>query len=123
MYSRLHRGSPGRSLQAPSRSQNQHYRFSVVNPCEPERNTVFIDSQTRRWHHVDIAFSKSELMRWKSLCSPASLPLTTDFFPSEELLKAYQEYTYSVSPNSDDTGNVPQDDEQDKVKNLLVRVF
>jgi hypothetical protein len=88
---------------------------------------VFIDSQTRRWHHVDIAFSKSELMRWKSLCSPASLPLTTDFFPSDELLKAYQEYTYSVSPNTDENAASHDEDsdmeEQDRVENLLVCIL
>jgi hypothetical protein len=43
-------------------------------------------------------------IKWKSLCSPASLPLTTDYFPSsEELAELYQEYTYTVSLNDEDS--------------------
>jgi hypothetical protein len=35
---------------------------------------------------------------WKSLCTPACFPLTTDVFPTqEELSNSYEEYTYTVS--------------------------
>lgn len=102
---------------------SQASRQHINNPCDPAKNTIFIDSQTRRWHHVDIAHSKADLVHWKSLCTPACLPLTTDFFPSNDLLKSYQEYTYTVSPTDDAT---PYQDsnatERVKVEALLIEL-
>ena len=65
-------------------------------------------------------------MNWKSLSTPACLPLTTDFFPQAlDLAKNYQEYTYTVSPADDIT---PYKDnrvntEQRKVQSLLIELF
>lgn len=42
-------------------------------------------------------------INWKSISEPASLPLTTDYFPdSADLNKMYTEYVYSLSPAVDD---------------------
>ena len=42
-------------------------------------------------------------MKWKSLSSPASVPLTNDYFPTaDQLANEYQESPYKVSQNTDD---------------------
>jgi hypothetical protein len=83
-------------------------RQYYLNPCNPSKNSAKGGSQSRRWEHINpkyimpsLRFDESS-MNWKSLCTPACLPLTTEFFPTpEELSELYQEYTYTVSPADD----------------------
>lgn len=75
-----------------------------LDPCNPSKSRVKLSSHMRRWQHVfpEASNLESEPIKWKSLCSPACLPLTTDYFPSEqELIDEYQEYNYTVSLNLD----------------------
>jgi len=97
----------------------RHIKQNYINPCNPSKNKMRLNSHICRWHHV---FPKSveptsnkANMKWKSLCTPASLPLTTDFFPKQDDLRDYyEEYTYALAPddeyilypeNSDDSLN------------------
>ncbi|KAA8893832.1 hypothetical protein FN846DRAFT_1025469 [Sphaerosporella brunnea] len=74
----------------------------VLNPSNPKKNTHTFINQYRRWHHVFPKPVKISSVKWKSLCTPALLPLTTEHFPSaEQLATEYQESPYVISQNSD----------------------
>lgn len=74
----------------------------VLNPSNPKKNTPSAVNQFRRWHHVFPKPIKISTVKWKSLCSPAALPLTTEHFPSAEQLRdEYQENPYVISQNAD----------------------
>ncbi|PWW72488.1 hypothetical protein C7212DRAFT_301906 [Tuber magnatum] len=74
----------------------------VLNPSNPKNNTPSAVNQFRRWHHVFPKPIKISTVKWKSLCSPAALPLTTEHFPSAEQLRdEYQENPYVISQNAD----------------------
>lgn len=50
-------------------------------------------------YNIDVA----QTPYWKSLCKPASLPLTTDFFPTPRDLKDnYKEYQYTLDNEGND---------------------
>ncbi|KAJ3213720.1 vacuolar membrane-associated protein iml1 [Dinochytrium kinnereticum] len=119
------RASPGRYTHILPRSTH-NARQNYINPCNPSKNVIRVSSHTRRWQHVypNLAFHphKSDHgTKWKSLSTPACLPLTTDYFPSAEDLQAlYIENTYTVTP-ADDL-NMYQDDsgnELQRVESLL----
>ena len=59
-------------------------------------------NQYRRWHHVFPKPVKPGTVKWKSLCTPAALPLTTEHFPTaEQLATEYQESPYVISQNEE----------------------
>ncbi|CAI6342070.1 unnamed protein product [Periconia digitata] len=75
----------------------------LVNPCNPTKNTLNIANQFRRWQHVFPKRLKTASVKWKSLCSPAAVPLTHEYFPSAEQLAAeYNESPYKVIQNDDE---------------------
>ena len=111
--------SPGKSLH--HFINRQTYRQNYINPCNPIKNVIKQNSHIRRWEHIFPRMIMSDrdgqTTNWKSLCTPACLPLTTDFFPTpEELSELYQEYTYTVSP-ADDI-NPSEDLRQQLTKNV-----
>jgi hypothetical protein len=80
--------------------------LSVLNPSNPSSNDVIRPSQYRRWQHVFPKPIRTNIMKWKSLCSPASVPLTTDYFPTKcQLDTEYQQKPYNISQNTDDDMN------------------
>ncbi|KAK7712150.1 vacuolar membrane-associated protein iml1 [Botryosphaeria dothidea] len=75
----------------------------LVNPCNPRKNNLTIASQFRRWHHVFPRSLKASSIKWKSLCSPAAVPLTNDFFPNEDQLASeYNESPYRIIQNDEE---------------------
>ena len=75
----------------------------LINPCNPKRNDLSVKSQFRRWQHVFPRQLRTASMKWKSLCSPASVPLTNDYFPSaEQLASEFQESPYRLSQYTED---------------------
>lgn len=75
----------------------------VLNPSNPKKNPPSAVNQFRRWHHVFPKPLKISTVKWKSLCSPAALPLTTEHFPTAEQLRdEYQENPYVISQNEDE---------------------
>lgn len=75
----------------------------VLNPSNPKQNPPSAVNQFRRWHHVFPKPLKISTVKWKSLCSPAALPLTTEHFPTAEQLRdEYQENPYVISQNEDE---------------------
>ncbi|KAF8246200.1 hypothetical protein K440DRAFT_602761 [Wilcoxina mikolae CBS 423.85] len=74
----------------------------VLNPSNPKKNPHTLGNQYRPWHHVFPKPVKMSSVKWKSLCTPALLPLTTEHFPTaEQLATEYQESPYVISQNSD----------------------
>ncbi|KAJ4352288.1 vacuolar membrane-associated protein iml1 [Didymosphaeria variabile] len=75
----------------------------LVNPCNPKKNNISIASQFRRWQHVFPKRLKTASVKWKSLCSPAAVPLTNEYFPSpEQLATEYNESPYKITQNDDE---------------------
>lgn len=103
--SRFSKSSPGKQQQAFSKWNP--FRQNYINPCNPSKNLIRTSSHVRRWQHVvpNSTISPSEyvpVMKWRSLTTPACLPLTTDFFPTvTELAQLYEETTYTVTPDDD----------------------
>ncbi len=80
--------------------------LNVLNPSNPTVNYVSGSSQNRRWQHVFPRPIHTKTMKWKSLCSPASVPLTTESFPTKyQLDTEYQQKPYNISQNADDELN------------------
>ena len=80
--------------------------LNVVNPSNPAANDALGPSQYRRWQHVFPRPVYTKTMKWKSLCCPASVPLTTEYFPSKyQLDTEYQQKPYNISQNADDELN------------------
>lgn len=75
----------------------------LINPCNPNKNNMDIASQFRRWQHVFPRPLRASDIKWKSLCSPASVPLTNEYFPSAARLAVeYHESPYKIIQNDDD---------------------
>ena len=80
--------------------------LTVLNPCNPDANRVDASQLYSRWQHVFPRPSEMRIMKWKSLCSPAAVPLTTEYFPTREQFDSeYQRQPYNVSQNVDDELN------------------
>lgn len=90
------------SRSSPSKisSSRQVIRQTLVNPCHPIRNALRPNGHLRRWEHIyPVPETRSYDMKWQSLCTPACLPLGTDYFPTKaELKEFYKEYCYTISP-------------------------
>ncbi|KAJ3193213.1 vacuolar membrane-associated protein iml1, partial [Irineochytrium annulatum] len=115
-----HRVSPGMPLMLPPRSSH-NLRQNYINPCNPSKNVVKVSSSTRRWQHVYPSLTaqpfKNEMVtKWKSITTPACLPLTTDFVPSSEEAHLYSESTYTVTPADD---AIYQDDTRSETQRVV----
>jgi hypothetical protein len=75
----------------------------LVNPCNPWKNSINPRNQFRRWHHVFPRTVKTGTVKWRSLCSPAAVPLTHEWFPTaEQIATEYNENPYKIIQNEDD---------------------
>ncbi|KAF9172402.1 vacuolar membrane-associated protein iml1 [Mortierella sp. AD011] len=126
-------GHGGRIIQTRHKSKQ-----TLINPFNPPKTIIRMTSHLRRWQHafprVRSRSASPDLIRsevytdglsnteaWRGLMSPASLPLTTDYFPSkEELQELYSEYNHAISP-SEDARSYSTDDQQryNKAKALM----
>ncbi|KAH7395088.1 hypothetical protein DE146DRAFT_615572 [Phaeosphaeria sp. MPI-PUGE-AT-0046c] len=75
----------------------------LVNPCNPKKNSINPRNQFRRWHHVFPRTLRASTVKWRSLCSPAAVPLTHEWFPTaEQIATEYNESPYKITQNEDD---------------------
>lgn len=83
--------------------------LTLLNPSNPRKDNMSLANQFRRWQHVFPRAVSTAVIKWKSLTSPAALPLTSEYFPSyEELRDEFEESTHAVHiPRSDDAGIRP----------------
>jgi hypothetical protein len=77
--------------------------LTVLNPSNPNANDLDMTTLYSRWQHVFPRPQEMRVMKWKSLCSPASVPLTTEYFPTKAQFESeYERQPYNVSQNFDD---------------------
>ncbi|KAJ4368182.1 vacuolar membrane-associated protein iml1 [Neocucurbitaria cava] len=75
----------------------------LVNPCNPKKNSINSKNQYRRWHHVFPRTLRTGTVKWRSLCSPAAVPLTHEWFPTAgQVATEYNESPYKITQNDDD---------------------
>ncbi|KAF9932750.1 vacuolar membrane-associated protein iml1 [Linnemannia zychae] len=121
-------GSGGRIIQTRQKSKQTY-----INPCNPPKTIIRMTSHLRRWQHafprVRARSASPNLIRsevytdglsnteaWRGLMSPASLPLTTDYFPSkEELQDLYSQYVHTTLL-IDNHGSYGANDQQCRTK-------
>lgn len=84
--------------------------LTVLNPSNPHQMNADLASRLGRWQHVYPRRVRASTIKWKSLCSPASVPLTTEQFPTADQLAAeYQESPYRISlHDKDDISELPK---------------
>jgi hypothetical protein len=94
--------------------------LSVLNPSNPSPEDIIGPNQYRRWQHVFPRPVKTKTMKWKSLCSPASVPLTTEYFPTKQQLSTeYQPKTHNISQNTEDEVNEPSRSREEFLRELI----
>lgn len=77
--------------------------LTVINPSNPDTDKVDMARLYSRWQHVFVRPSEMRVMKWKSLCSPAAVPLTTEYFPTKEQFdREYQRQPYNIDQDEDD---------------------
>ena len=84
--------------------------LTVLNPSNPSKTKNSLASRLGRWHHIFPRPLRTSQIKWKSLCSPAAVPLTTEDIPTtEQLLEEYQASVYSVDiPEKLDLAETPR---------------
>ena len=88
--------------QMPMTVSPQNPWVTVTNPSNPGKLPADSPRHLGRWQHVFPHPTRISKIKWKSLCSPASVPLTTEEFPSADQLNAeYEESIYQVAPDKD----------------------
>ena len=77
--------------------------LTLLNPSKPESSGIDDTILYSRWQHVFPAPSEMRVQKWKTLCCPASVPLTTEYFPSKAQFDAeWQRRPYTIDQNIDD---------------------
>lgn len=77
--------------------------LTVINPSNPDTDKVDMSTLYSRWQHVFVRPSAMKVMKWKSLCAPASVPLTTEYFPTKEQFdREYQRQPYKIDQDEDE---------------------
>ncbi|KAJ5174085.1 Winged helix-turn-helix transcription repressor DNA-binding [Penicillium coprophilum] len=88
-----------------------------VNPCNTPKDVLRDTSWFGRWQHAYPRPPHVAVVKWKSLKSPAVLPLTTEEFPTASVLASdYLQTPYRVFPNEDSEGI-----EAPKTRGVLLR--
>lgn len=76
--------------------------LTILNPSNPYKMHANLASRLGRWRHVFPRPLRTSKIKWKSLCSPAAVPLTTEEFPSpDQLAEEYEERKYRVAAQED----------------------
>lgn len=86
--------------------------LTMLNPSNPRKMNVTLACRLGRWQHIFPRPLRASKIKWKSLCSPAAVPLTTEDFPSQAQIAAeYDESSYNVLPLEEDfAGNTRSHD-------------
>ena len=72
-----------------------------VNASNPLKGNPNREAFFGRWQHVYPRKPKAATMKWRSLCTPASVPLTTEDFPSKDTLENdYEVSSYTIGLNT-----------------------
>ncbi|KAL6719076.1 vacuolar membrane-associated protein iml1 [Lecanora helva] len=84
--------------------------LTILNPSNPSKTKKALAMRLGRWQHVFPRPLKTSQIKWRSLCSPAAVPLTTEDFPSaEQLAEEYEIMTYEIDlPPSSELSENPR---------------
>lgn len=80
---------------------------TLVNPANPRKSLMMhstgaASGQLLRWQHLFPRRMNRHVVKWRSITTPACLPLTTFYLPTEqELLEQWSEYPHTLSVSSD----------------------
>lgn len=73
-----------------------------VNASNPVKYDPNVATWFGRWQHLYPRKPKAATVKWRSLCTPASVPLTTEDFPGLDSLKTeFESSTYLISQKAD----------------------
>lgn len=76
--------------------------MTVLNPSNPTKTEGNTAIRLRRWQHIFPRPLRASKMKWKSLCSPAAVPITTEESPSsEQLASQYRHSSYRIAVAAD----------------------
>ena len=93
--------------------------LTVLNPSNPTAGDN-IASQYKRWQHVFPRPLQTKAMKWKSLCSPASVPLTTEYFPTRNQLNLeYLQKPYTISLDAEEELNEEPKTREEFIRELI----
>ena len=111
---------------APALSQTLHPNsalapwLNALNPSHPRKHGVNRTADFGRWQHVFPHAVRAATAKWKSLCSPAAVPLTTQCFPTmEQLATEYHENPYTVTLEDDEDATSSSRGVDDLFKELV----
>lgn len=77
--------------------------LTLLNPSNPDAHRIEDNILYSRWQHAFPETSEMKIQKWKALCCPASVPLTTEYFPSKTQFDSeYQRHPYNIDQNPDD---------------------
>ncbi|KZO99195.1 hypothetical protein CALVIDRAFT_495430 [Calocera viscosa TUFC12733] len=93
----------GGSAEASGSTPQARYRqistgLTLLNPSNPKPEQLAESAQeARRWKYSFAQPTFEHQMKWRSLCSPACLPLTVDVYPrQDELDNDFQTYHHTI---------------------------
>lgn len=94
--------------------------LTVLNPSNPDKTRPDVVSFHSRWQHVFPRPFETSVMKWKSLCCPAAVPLTTEYFPTKAQLDTeYERKPYSIIQNLDDEVREDAKSREDLLRELV----
>ncbi|KAF4549105.1 Vacuolar membrane-associated protein iml1-like protein [Elsinoe fawcettii] len=94
--------------------------LTLLNPSNPRKDNMSVASQFRRWQHVFPRAIPTTVIKWKSLTSPAALPLTSEYFPThEELTEQYNERSHRVRVPEDEDNDLKATDTKQLMRRLV----
>lgn len=71
--------------------------LTILNPSNPHKTDITLAGRLGRWQHVFPRPLRTSKFKWKSLCSPAAIPFTTEDFPTADQLTAdYRNTSYHI---------------------------
>lgn len=84
--------------------------LTMLNPSNPAKTKTGVANRLGRWQHIFPRPLSATQIKWKSMCSPAAVPLTTEDFPSsEQLSEEYQHSIYKIElPENADLSETPR---------------
>lgn len=94
--------------------------LTVINPSNPDMDKVDMARLYSRWQHVFVRPSEMRVMKWKSLCSPAAVPLTTEYFPTKDQFdREYERQPYNIDQDEDDDMNEEPRSREEFLRELI----
>ncbi|KAK5998651.1 Vacuolar membrane-associated protein iml1 [Cladobotryum mycophilum] len=94
--------------------------LTLLNPSNPDSRPIDDTLLYSRWQHVFPRTSEIKIQKWKALCVPAAVPLTTEYFPTKTQFDTeYQRHPYTIDQNADDDLSEEPKSRKDFIKELI----